>query len=258
MELTPGQRDEVLKLQKVIKQCEGILRISKDTSSISRTRDSLKQARERLDYLCPRGVPSDLIYEEKKVAPKLSINEMFSGCVILSSFSVQKASLYCEDKEVNILTTVVRVWDSEFAPVLAGQHVKLDFSTSVERDSHFSVLENIKRQLKSVGDVISNFHFATGESAKMQLQEIKIRYTRNFLISGVAFIKQIKEFWSNVLKDIKQNGIQCLNVNDIIQIDPALEKPTYLNKKTVAKAIETACLFLEEGLELIRPPDFKS
>ena len=257
MELTHNQKEEIRNLQKAVKQYEGILRISRDPESIARTRANLKKVKDKLDILCPNGVPIDLIYSEEEKSPsKVNTNDTFNGCAILSKFLLQKASPHCEDRELNILATLIRVWDINFSPVLIDQYVRLDFSTSAERDSHFNLLEGIKRRLKVVGDSIENFHLATKENAKIQLREVRSRYIHNFLIDGTAFIKKIKDFWSIVLNDIKQDGMRCMNANEIIKLDPSFETPTYLDKKTVAKVIEMACLFLEEGLELIGPKEF--
>ena len=254
MLLTSEQKKEVLKLQKIIKQYEGILKTSTDAESISRIQKDLQRANESLDLLCPNGVPGDLIYQEEKTAPKDDIKNLSQSSIVLANFPIQRASPNCDDNDMNILATIIRVWDSEFLPVLTEHHVKLDFSTSVERDSHFRLLEEIKRQLKVVGDNIENYHSAVREDMKVRLNEVRKRHIRNFLIDGLALIKKIRDFWSSVLQDIRQDSIRCMNPEDTIQIDISFETATYLNGKTVSKAIENACLFLDEGIDLIKPP----
>ena len=252
--LTSEQRKEIIKLQRIIKQYEGILKMSKDAESIIRIKKDLQKANENLDLLCPNGVPGDLIYQEEKPAPKGDVKDLFKRSVILSNFPIQKASPNCDDNDVNILTTIIRVWDSEFLPALTEHHVKLDFSTSAERDSHFRLLEEIKRQIKIVGDSTENHHSAVREDIKTRLNEVRNRHVRNFLIDGLALIRKIRNFWSGLLQDIKTDSIQCMNPKDTIQLNTAFETATYLSGETVSKAIEIACLFLDEGIGLIKPP----
>ena len=252
--MTPEQQEEVLKLQKIIKQCEGIIRTSRNPATLQRIKVDLKKAKDRLDYLCPHGIPESLTYKtENTQSQKVDINSQIQSYTYLSLFPVRKLSVHCEDESVNFLFTSIDVWDTEFSPSLADQHVKLDFSMSSERDSHYTLISGLKRQIKTLADIIEDVHAAIREESKAQLRDMKVRHARQFTTDSSAFFQKNSEFWSTISNDIQASGSMCTNPDDIIRFDGRLQVKTFLDQKTVHEAIHTTEAYIKEVLDVIKP-----
>ncbi|MDH5716359.1 MAG: hypothetical protein OEZ22_01835 [Spirochaetia bacterium] len=257
MSLTEEQKEEVKRLQTLAKQYEGIIKTSRNSEQLNRAKIDLKKIRDRIDTLCPDGIPANLL-TEKNTSQKPNINQTIEKYEVLSRFSVEKASPHCEDDEINLLSSIIKVWEAEFLSALAESHIKLDFSTSNERDSHYATLENVKRQLKILTDTIEDYHAANREDMKLQLRDMKQRYTRHFLNEGALLIKKYHEFWKVVREDIVTGGNRCLNKDDKIEYNIKFEKPTFLEGLPVSQVIKISEQFLSEAISALRLPNIPS
>lgn len=251
MALTEAQKQEILKLQKILKQYEGILRTSRDPEQISRAKKEIKKIQDQIELIAPGGISEEELstHQEQKKENK--------SYLVLKDFPIQKASPFCDDPEVNLLNTALLVWEKEFVPAQGDLHTKLDFSWSQERDSHYAILENCKRHLKSLTDTLESYQKATREDLKMQLRDMRQRYTRHFLQEGGQFLRKLRDFWRKVQADIKENGTRCLNKDDTIYFDRKLEQATYFHNKKVREMVDITVTFLEEVLQELNIPELK-
>ena len=253
MPLTEEEKLELQKLLKMDRQYAGIMRTSPNPEAKRRASIDLKKIRDRIDELCPDGVPETLTIPQ--VAPKQTVAEKLQQYEVLSQFSIQKTSLNCDDKDVNMLAMVLRVWEDEFAPATGDNHLKLEFSLAQERDSHFAILENLKRNLKQLTNTIEDFALATREDFKAQLHDMKLRYTRHYLSEGIAFLKRIKAFWEKVDEDIQNGGQSCLNPEEIIEFNRHFESATFLEGYSSSKVVHTSVVFITEAIDSLNLPD---
>ena len=253
MLLTEEEELELKKLLKIDRQYAGIMRTSPNPEAKRRAGIDLKKVRDRIHELCPDGVPENLTITQ--AAPKKTTAEKLQQYEILSQFSIQKTSLNCDDKDVNMLATVLRVWEDEFVPAIGDNHLKLEFSLSQERDSHFAILENIKRSLKQLINTIEDFALATREDFKAQLHDMKLRYTRHYLSEGIAFLKRIKQFWQKVDEDIQDGGQFCLNAEEIIEFNQRFESATFLEGYSASRVVSTSVVFITEAIDSLNLPD---
>ena len=99
--MTPDKQEEIIKLQKIIKQCEGIVRTSRNPQTLQRLKIDLKKAKDKLDYLCPDGVPNNLTYTNEPQEVKVDIHSQLQSYVYLPLFPVHKLSPHCEKDEIN-------------------------------------------------------------------------------------------------------------------------------------------------------------
>lgn len=252
MALTEEQTQEVLKLQRLDKQYEGLIRTSRNAEQQKRAKIELKKIRDRIDELCPDGVPADL---NAVAAPVVSEADRLNSYTVLSKFSIQKASPNSDNNDVNLMYTVLQVWENEFIPGTGDGHLKLDFSLSSERDSHYAILENQKRYLKQLVDTVEDYAAATRDDFKLQLRDMKDRYTRHYLGEGATFLKRIREFWKKIHEDIQQGGHACMNKNDVVKFDRRFEGATFLEGYPVPKLVETAYIFVKEAIDALNLPD---
>ncbi|MDW8305998.1 MAG: hypothetical protein RML34_02895 [Leptospiraceae bacterium] len=252
MGLSEAQKQELIKLQKIFKQYEGIVRTSRDPEQISRAKKEMKKIQDQIQLLAPEGVsPEDLVVSSQGSGKTKQFH-------VLGDFPMSKASPHCDDEEVNLLYTAMLVWEREFIPAQGDTHTKLDFSWSMERDSHYAVLENCKRHLKSLTDTLESYQKATRDDLKMQLRDMRQRYTRHFLQEGAQFFRKLRDFWKKVQQDIKEGGTRCLNKDDTIYFDRKLEQASYFQGKKVRDMVDTTVTFLEEVLGALNVPEMKS
>ena len=244
----------MLKLQKVIKQWEGIIRTSRNPETLHRVKVDFKKAKDRLEYLCPDGIPDSLVYKTEDVqSQKVDINSIIQSYTYLSLFPIQRLSPHCEDENINFLSTSIHVWDVEFSPSLSDQHIKLDFSMSSERDSHYGIISNLKRQVKTLSDIIEDIHSTVREESKAQLRNMKSRHARQFTTECSSFFQKSSEFWSIVDSDIRIGGNICTNPDDSIYFNERIEVKTFLDQKVVSEAIGITEGYAKEVLDLVKP-----
>ncbi|MDH5719032.1 MAG: hypothetical protein OEZ13_00270 [Spirochaetia bacterium] len=255
MSLTEEQKKEIIKLQNLAKQYEGIIRTSRNEVQLNRSKIDLKKIKDRIDELCPNGIPASLVERSSSHTEKVNINRTIEKYEILSRFTVEKISPHCEDDEINLLASIFNVWEIEFLPALGESHIKLDFSMSNERDSHYSGIESFKRQLKVLIETIEDYHSAVRDDVKLQLKDMKQRHTRAFLNEGALLIKKYRDFWKIINNDIRTGGNRCLNKNDIVEFNLRFEKPTFLQGLPIPQVINMTEKFLVEAIDALRLPE---
>ena len=249
MALTEDQKQEVLKLQKVLKQYEGILRTSRNPEQISRTKKEIKKIQDQIEMIAPGGLSEDILASSRSNLPPQP------SYVVLKDFPIQRASPKSDDEDVNLLYTVLLAWENEFLPAQSDSHTKLDFSLGAERDSHYTILENCKRHLKSLVDTIESYHQTNREDLKAQLRDMKQRYTRHFLQEGYQFLKKMRDFWKKVEDDIRENGMRCLSKDETIVFDKRFEQATYFQGKKVREMVRITNIFLDEAIAALNIPE---
>ena len=124
---------------------------------------------------------------------------------------------------------------------------------SSERDSYYSVLANLKREIKVLSDITEDLHVAVREESKIQLRDMRSRHFRHFVTEGSSFFKKLHEFWSIVFNDINSGGNLCMNPEDIIQFDGKIKVSTFFNQKKISEAIEIAKVYTGEVIDLVKP-----
>ena len=254
MNLTDKQKTEVTSLQKIIKQCEGITRTSQNSDILKRVKIDLKKAKDRLNYLCPEGVPAELLSSDKVVVKKQTLEMIIQNYSILSQFTIQKLSPHCDNNDTNLLATIIRTWDASLSPALSDQHVTLDFSITSERDAFHVEIENLKWQMKTLAHSIEDYTLAVRQESKIQLHELKTRQSRNFMITGSNFIKKLHQFWRMVYENSVNEGYLCTNLEDVVHFSLDVETVPLLEGQTVTNVLKILTTYLQEALEVLNPP----
>lgn len=259
MALTEEQRQEAEKLLRLARQYEGIIRTSRNSEQLRRTKVELKKIRDQLETYFPDGLPEPGASLSTPMNPaasqRKSVEDGIQGYQVLSNIPINKASLHSEDDDVNVISSVLSFLEKEIMPSLTDRHVKLDFSLNAERDSHYSKLENVKRQLKILTDTLDDLNRATRDDMKLQLRQMKERYTRHFLHEAGMLIKTILGFWSKIDEDNQRGGNRCLNKDEEISYDRKFEEASFFEGKTVSQAIAMSVTLLQETLDFVAIPD---
>lgn len=254
MAISPEQKAELLKLQKLVRQYEGIIRTSRNSEQLTRTKRDLKKLYDQIELLSPGGIPDEL-HEDTNIHKAPTLNEKINDTKTLKLFGVKKCSIHCDEDDINILSSTLQTWETEFSPALSEGHVRLEFSLSQERDSHYALVETSKRTLKTYTQILDDLSRATRDDVKMQLRDMKTRYMRTYLKDTYAIVKKLQDFWAVILRDAQIGGTLCMNPEDFIEFDRRLEKAEFLNNKSVKEAIEIAVSLLQEALNLVHIPE---
>lgn len=256
MSLSEAQKTELLNLQKLSRQYEGIIRTSRNAEQQNKAKIELKKLRDKIEAIAPGGV-ADQFLQSNAVVPvygkKKSIEDIGESYPSLAKMPMNRITPNSDEFEINILGSVLNAWENTFYPALGK--IKLDFAISAERDSHFSLLESLKRQMKILAETIEDYTRAVREDSKGQLRDMRTRQQRQFMFDGGTFLKKIYEFWKIVYEDIQANGPKCFNKDDSIQVDARLEAANFFQGKSVRETSRFTVMFLHEAIEALNLPD---
>ncbi len=257
MPLTDAQQTELLNLQKLARQYEGIIRTSRNSEQQMKAKIELKKIRDRIESIAPGGAADQFLAGAAKTATTFGKRKTLADVAehhpTLGKMPMTQITPHSDELEINILGSVLNAWENTFYPALGK--IKLDFALSAERDSHFAVLETLKRQMKILGETIEDIVKALRDDSKAQLRDMRTRQERQFLIDGGAFLKKINEFWRNVYEDIQANGPKCFNKDDHIQVDSRLEAQNFFQGKSVRETARFTVMFLHEAIDALNLPD---
>jgi hypothetical protein len=253
MAFTEAQLTEITKLKKLERTYEGIVKTSMSSDQVQRAKIELKKIKDRITELDPNDVYSQV--ESNSSSNSNSSANTFDKYQMLSRFPMQRASAHSSDADINLMYTILHAWETVFMTALFDKHVKLDYSLNSERDTHYSILANVKRYQKTLIETLEDYHMATREDAKLQLVEMKRRYSRQFLNEGAAYLRKVKAFWDNIDSDAKSHGTKCTNRDDRVSFDLRFETESFLKGETVETVIHKAVIFLSEAIQALRLPE---
>lgn len=256
MSLSEEQKNEVIRLKKIAKQYEGIIRTSRNVEQQTRAKKDLKKVLDQIELIAPGGAADKIEASSTTSAPRRTQDSVVAETQILKKFVLSRLHPSVEDADLNLLSSVFQIWEEEFMRTLSESHVKLDFSSGAERDAHFSLVENVKRQKKILVETIDDFARASREDVKHQLREMKSRYSRHYLKEGSAALKTLRDFWTKVSNGLHDHSGVCLNPEEEVVFNSKFETPTRFEGVRVSDVVEETSGFLKEAVSLIRTPDF--
>jgi len=253
MGLSQAQIDELEKMKKLERTYEGIVKTSRSPDQVQRSQVELKKIKDRIRELDPGNLFEGMRNAEDAKSPTTS--NPFEGYSMLSRFKLQRASTHSNDADINMMFSIINAWETVFMTALFDKHVKLDYSLNNERDTHYAILSNVKRYLKTLSETIEDYQSAVREDAKLQLVEMKRRYARQFLNEGAVYLRKIKSFWEHIDADVQSHGTMCTNREDRVSFDPRFEAESFLKGETVETVIRKAVVFLNEAIKVLRLPE---
>jgi len=262
MSLSSQQMDELVKLKKLEKQYEGIIRTSINAGQQERAKVDLKKIKDRITEIDPRGLYGSIAGGEVTKPPAASTGGSsvggaydISSFEMLSKFQMQSVSPHCTDKDINMMFTILEGWQKVFMTALFDKHVKLDYSLNSERDTHYIQIDNVKRFQKALAETIEDHYTATREDSKNQLFEMKRRYARQYLNEGASILRKLKAFWEDIDADAKNHGTKCTNIESKLIYDPRFEEESFLKGEAVSTVIHKAVIFLTDAIKALRLPE---
>ncbi len=252
MSLTSEQKDHLIKLKKLERQFEGIIKTTQNAEQLHRSKVELKKVKDLIDEIDPNGAYDDIY--ESTIKPSATSSANLNKYTVLSKFPLQKASPHSTNADVNMMHTILDAWETVFMSALFDKHVKLDYSLTSERDTHYSHLANLKQYFRALVDTTEDHHNATREDSRLQLAEMKRRYSRQYLHEGANYLRKLKKFWEDIDRDVQNQGTKCTNWHEQMSVDDRFEEDSFLMKLSVANVIHQSAVFLSESLDALRLP----
>lgn len=256
---TDKLQSEYIKLIKLKKQYEGVLRTTRNPSQQQRVSKDVQSIEHQIDHLKKQVSPEEFeSWEEDSSSSPAAAkqNKAFEDYQNLSKVPMTSPGPGSDNKDVNMLYSVLVFFEEQFFPAISDNHIKLDFTLGQERDGFYNRLENCKRNLRNLQSTLEDMKLATREDQKSQLLDMKVRYSRYFMNEAATFFKALLNFWEPILEDIKEGGHRCMNPEDYVEINRKLEQPSLLDGVLVEKVIERLVVLIKELIDYLRLPDF--
>jgi hypothetical protein len=266
MALTSEQFQELQKFQKMLKQLEKIYNVSLNDSQKKRVSKDIEKYKEKILKISPDGIPESIPVFNKMGFKKTSKAEDDSHAAsyhspniltrenVLSNIAVMKASPHSTDPEINYLSTLINLMESEYVPILGDSHIKFDFSHINERDNVIKHLENIQRTMKVLTETIEEYALSDKQDFKEQLGRMKNKQSRIFISEAGEMFNTFKEFLGGLNNELTSGGSIIMNLDEKIHFNPRFEKATLLEGKSIAEALTQFYEFTIAVLDTINVP----
>ncbi len=252
-----GEREEKARqIVRSIRALEGVLKTSPDSKQRDRVKKDLKSLRDKLAELYPDVDQDELIEailtDDLVVAPG-SKSEL-EATEYLKNIEIEKISNFKDDNEINIAASILKHFSEKIWGVIADQYTKLDYSNSLERDSLYRKLDECQRALKIFQQTVDDIERANSSAHISQLNLMRMRQGRLFLMDLFSFFKDVNEFVTKILADTEFGGTMVLNADDKITYAKYDIYRTF-EGLTVKEALRYLKGFVQEVLQIIKVPD---
>ncbi len=252
------KKEKSIKIVKSLKLLEGVLKTSPDSAQRTRVKKEIDDLRDMLQKMYPEANLADLedaIYSDTMVRVH-SGEKQFSRYETLRDIQIETISHAKGDEEINIAAGIMKYFEERIWGVIADQHTKLDFSNSGIRDGLYRNLDQCGRSLKMFMQTISDIERSRSTEYVSQLQMMKIKQGRLFLIDLSDFLKKSREFVSNLVSDAEFGGSMVLNPAEVVTY-AEYEKYKVFQNWTILDALKYLKKFIVEFLGVLNVPDLK-
>ncbi|MFW5710003.1 MAG: hypothetical protein ACOCXW_00890 [Bacteroidota bacterium] len=253
------KKKKARQIVKSIKALEGVMKTSRDPSQRARVKKDMESLRNMLKDMYPDVSVKDL--EEAIATDDLlaepSREEMLNGYKYIKVVPVEKISPYRDDEEINIAASLMKYFEDRIWGVISDQHSKLDFSNSAERDVLYRKLDECNRAFKIFYQTLDDLERTKSGEYISQLNLMRVKQGRIFLIEIHAFFSAVKDFITEVIADSEFGGTMVLNSDEVI-VYSDYEKYRTFDGWNVLDALKYMKGFVDEATQVIVVPDIKN
>lgn len=273
---------EVEKTVKFLKQMEVIVRTSGNQAQVDRVRKDMARYQARLRELVPDYRPEKETVDQLsrrltgQAAPPPPRSAMLHDDSHASIFSdapattgdpasisiadripEERASPHCTDPDVNFVSSLLRVLMREYWPAITEQHIKLDFTSSQERQALRLKMDNLSRSQKTLAETIEEYATAEKADFREQLFKMKNKQIRLFLFEANELFRDFKSLLAKLIGEIQKGGTLVANPDERLHFDPGYEEATWLENHTVREAIFEFFNLMDFAIKKINLPTMK-
>jgi hypothetical protein len=226
--------DELNRINKLIRQFESVYRTTVDETQKERVTSELKRLKQYREKMKSFHVLEEV---EDEIATEY---DEYASYPFLKSLRGRPGNNQspesCSDTETANLSLYISFFESQILNLLSETKLKLDFKYSLERDSFYHRVENLRRQLEDFIDDtarIDKYEGPHGEEMKMR----NFKKKRNLILEADRVFRRLMNFAGELLSDIDEEGLKCLNSDERVTFDK-IEGNKYLEGLSVRESLK--------------------
>lgn len=272
---------EIDRTIKFIKQMEVIIRTSTNAAQVERVKKDMGRYQARLQELVPDYRPEKETIDQlaRRIAgqtappppPSVRLHDeghpLVTGSYSASEDPVtisitdripeERASPHCTDPDVNFVASLLRILMREYWPAITEQHIKLDFTSSQERQALRLKIDNLVRSQKTLVETIEEYATAEKADFREQLFKMKNKQIRLYLFEANELFRDFKALLGKLIAEIQKGGTLVTNPDERLHFDPGYEEATWLENHTVREGIFEFFTLMEFAIKKINLPTMK-
>lgn len=241
------------RLETVAHELTIILNKSRNPDQITRVQRDLESISNR--YLLITGKDLEDIIKVH-INDQSAQNEYLNKNKYMNKIKIEKASPSSDNHEINLISSIIKEFENRYWNILSDRHTKMDFTNSAERDTFFTKLEELKRNVKLVVEYIEDSLSSQSQDYASKMRSMRVKQERILLVEFHNFFQEIKAFLANLIEDMDRNGNIVLNPNDRLEFTRLDDVPIFFRGKTTKDAIRILFDFVTEMESSIKLPNF--
>jgi hypothetical protein len=250
-----GNPDQDLaRVERVIKQYEGILRTSVDPGQHERVFEKLKSLRSYRDKL-RRAFE---VAEPKANADAAESDPPQDEPYLVLARSLCGNERQDIDRDTAILVLYLHCFGREMLVLLSERQLKLDFKYSLDRDAFYRRYQELDRRVE---DLVQEVLRAERGEHRPDLRQEALKRTftmrRTAAVEAHKYFKSVVRFATDLIEDIETEGFKCLNGTATVRFD-AVEGKRHLDGVTVLDALKQVRGYAAEAVGFLNVPDFEA
>lgn len=243
-----NEQSEEFRIKEIAHELIIILNQSRQPNQITRIQrdlDALNERYRRITDMSLADVLSDMSDEESG-GQKTS--------KLIARIRIERASPHCESHDINMISSIIKEFETNYWNILSERHLKLDYTNSAERDTFFTKMEELKRNLKLVVNYIEESAETSSQEYLQRLRNLRAKQERLLLLEYRDFFSELSDFLGKLVANMDENGAMVLNNEDQIMYSKMDGEP-YFEGKTVEEAVRDIYEFSAEAETAIQLPD---
>lgn len=248
--------DELKNINKLIRQFESVYRSSSDPYQLDRVSKELKRLKKYREKLESFHVIDSEELVEPQLQDELEDFPYLRDLIEQDNRSEDDPELNLLGKELFRFLLYLNYFEKEFLTFLSEKRLKLDFKHSIERDSFYHRFGAVFRRLQDIQEDASRIDSYQGSHEK-EMRQRSSKKKRNLSLDGDRFFRSLVKFSKDLIEDLQEDGLKCLNGNEIMKFDK-LEGNKYLEGVKVEDALVKLRNFCSEVVLFLNIPQVKA
>jgi hypothetical protein len=246
---------EIKRLEEVARDLTVILNKSRDPEHITRIQRDLENINNRYLILTGKDL-EDIVKSQVLENETESETEAGPQKKYMTRIKIERASPHCEDHEINLISSIVQEFEKRYWNIISERHTKLEYSHNMERDTFFTKIEELKRNLKQIVEYIEDTFQSKSPDHAVKLRTMRAKQERQLFREYHSFFEEFRDFLERLLEDLERQGNLVLNPDDPLEFSRLDDVPIVFRGKTTREALQILFEFVDEALLAIRMPNF--
>jgi hypothetical protein len=245
---------DLAKVERAIKQYEGIFRTAVDPGQQERVSAKLRALRSYRDKL--RRAFDVAEPGETAAPPEVAAEDEETYLVLARSLcGLERQDI---DRDTAVLVLYLRCFGQEMLVLLSERQLKLDFKYSLDRDAFYRRYQELDRKIEDlVQEVLRSERGEHRPDLRQEALKRAFTMRRSAAVEAHKFFKSIVKFATDLIEDIETEGFKCLNGTATVRFD-AVDCKRHLGGLVVLDALKVVSGYAAEVVEFLNIPDFEA